>query len=77
MKLLFTKVEKEVYLPGDPGRGAFEEQWRLAGGNPEEMAGQTIEVHNDMKVTTFKFCENISFDFVIVIKYILECSVFP
>ena len=57
MKPLFTKMEKEIYVPGDPRRKAFEEQWRLAGGNPEEMEGQTIEVENDEidKVTTFKY----------------------
>ena len=56
MKPLFSKSEKEVYLPGDPRRKAFEEQWRLAGGNPEEMEGQTITVDNGeiKKVTTFK-----------------------
>ena len=57
MKPLFSKSEKEGYLPGDLRRKAIEEQWRLAGGNPEEMEGQTITVDNGeiKKVTTFKY----------------------
>ena len=63
-------MEKEVYLPGDPRRKAFEEQWRLAGGNPEEMEGQTIEVKNDEidKVIT----SSISLEIHIVIKDIFS-----
>ena len=38
--------EKVFYQPGDPGRKEFEEKWRLAGGNPEEMEGQVITVEN-------------------------------
>ena len=38
--------EKVVYHPGDPGRKEFEEKWRLAGGNPEEMEGQVISAEN-------------------------------
>ena len=55
MKPLFSKAEKEVLLPGDPRREAFEEQWRLAGGKPEEMEGQTIEIDNEdvRKVSLF------------------------
>ena len=55
MKPLFSKTEKEIYLPGDPRRKAFEEQWRLAGGDPKEMEGQTIEIDNNeiKKVSSF------------------------
>ena len=55
MKPLFSKVEKDVYLPGDPRRKAFEEQWALAGGDPKEVEGQSIEIDNDgiKKVSIF------------------------
>ena len=56
MKPLFSKVENEVYLPGDPRRKPFEEEWRRTGGDPKEMEGKKIEVDNDEigKVIIFK-----------------------
>jgi len=47
MKPLLSKTEKVIYLPGDPQRKAFDEQWRLAGGDPKEMEGQTIEIDDN------------------------------
>ena len=57
MKPLFSKVENEVYLPGDPRRKPFEEEWRRTGGDPNEMEGKKIEVDNDEigKVIIFKY----------------------
>ena len=44
MKPLFSKGrEKEVYLPGDPRRRDFEEEWLRAGLNLED---QPITVDN-------------------------------
>ena len=55
MKPLLSKTEKVIYLPGDPQRKAFDEQWRLAGGDPKEMEGQTIEIDDNeiKKVSIF------------------------
>ena len=47
MKPLFSKGgRREVYLPGDPRRREFEEQWRESGGDLAQLEGQPLEVDN-------------------------------
>ena len=35
-----------MYLPGDPRRREFEEQWRESGGDLAQLEGQPLEVDN-------------------------------
>ena len=47
MKPLFSKGgRREVYLPGDPRRREFEEQWRESGGDLAQLEGRPLEVDN-------------------------------